>query len=62
MNITDDPTIIVLQRNIGNEGVDDEEDGDDNNPAEDENDDSDSIDTTPEKPSLYNNRVNGGRE
>ena len=43
MNITDDPTIIVLQRNIGNEGVDDEEDGDGDNPEEDENDDS--VDT-----------------
>ena len=62
MNTNDDPTIILLQHNIGNEGVDDEEDGDDDNPAEDENGDSDSVDTTPENPLLDANAVNGGGE
>ena len=34
VNTNDDSTIIVLQQNIGDEGVDDEEDGDNDNPAE----------------------------
>ena len=62
LDTNEDPTIIVLQQNIGKEGVDNEEDGDDDNPEEDENDDSDSVDTTPENPLLDNNAVNDREE
>ena len=58
MNTNNDPTIIVLQQNIGDEGVDDEEDGEVDNSAEDENDDLDSVHTTPENPLLDTNAVN----
>ena len=62
VNTNDDSTIIVLQQNIGDEGVDDEEDGDNVNPAEDENDDLHSINTTPENPLLDTKGVNDGGE
>ena len=43
-----DPTIIKVQQNSGDEGVDNDEDDDNDNPEDSENDDSDSVDTTPE--------------
>ena len=55
VDTNDGPAIIMLQQNIGDEGVDNEEDGGDNNPEEDENDDSDSVDTTPENPLMDDN-------
>ena len=58
MNTNNDPTIIVLQQNIGDEEVDDEDDGEVDNSAEDENDDLDSVHTTPENPLLDTNAVN----
>ena len=56
--MTTPPSLYCNRQNIGNEGVDDEEDGDNDNPEEDENYDSDSVDTTPENPLLDSNAVN----
>ena len=52
-----DPTVIILQQNSGDEGVDNDENDDDDNPEDSENDDSDSIYTTPENPLLENNAI-----
>ena len=48
MSTDNDPTIIKVQQNSGDEGVDNDEDDDNDNPEDSENDDSDSVDTTPE--------------
>ena len=57
-----DPTIIVLQQNIADEGEDEEEEGDDDTSEEDENDDSYSVGTTPGNPLLDDITVNNGGE
>ena len=56
------PTVIILQQNSGDEGVDNDKDDDDNNPEDSGNDDSDSVDTTPENPLLEDNTVADERE
>ena len=62
VNTNNDPTIIVLQQNVSNEGADDNNDGDDVCPEGDENDDSDSVDTAPENLLLDANTVIVGGE
>ena len=56
------PTVIIVQQQNVDEGVDNDEDDDDNKPEDSENDDSDSIDTTPKKPLLEDNVPNNEGE
>ena len=55
MSTDNSPTVIVVQQNDADEGVNGVEDMDDGNPEGNKDDDSDSVDTTPGNPLLEDN-------
>ena len=57
-----DPTVIIVQYNNVDEGVDNDEDDDNDNPEDNENDDSDSVDTTPGNALVEDNVSNDDGE